>query len=85
VPEPPEGDDAHAVSGRDLPVVVGILDHIPGAPAGWVAADHPAALYAFVVGFAVYSALAKAGLRPGVIPEVRTDRDTPFLSASQAS
>jgi cytosine permease len=48
---------------------VGILDHIPGVPAAWVAADRPAALYAFVVGFVVYWALAKAGLRPPVIPE----------------
>ena len=51
-----------------LGFVVGILDHIPGVPAGLMAADHPAPLYAFVVGFVVYWALAKAGLRPAVIP-----------------
>lgn len=50
-----------------LGFVVGILDHIPGAPATLVAADHPAGLYAFVVGFVVYWLLAKAGLRPAVI------------------
>jgi cytosine permease len=52
-----------------LGFIVGILNHIPGVPAGLVAADHPAGLYAFVVGFVVYWALAKAGLRPPVIPE----------------
>jgi cytosine permease len=51
-----------------LGFIVGILDRIPGVPAVLVAADHPAALYAFVVGFIVYWALAKVGLRPGVIP-----------------
>jgi cytosine permease len=52
-----------------LGFMVGILDHIPGVPAALVAADHPAPLYAFVVGFVVYWALAKAGLRPPVIAE----------------
>jgi cytosine permease len=52
-----------------LGFIVGIFNHIPGVPAGLVAADHPAALYAFVVGFVVYWALAKAGLRSPVIPE----------------
>jgi cytosine permease len=51
-----------------LGFAVGILDRIPGAPAAWVAADQPAALYAFVVGFVVYWLLAKAGLRPAVVP-----------------
>jgi cytosine permease len=52
-----------------LGFIVGILNHIPGVPAGWVAADHPAPLYAFAVGFVVYWVLAKAGLRPPVIRE----------------
>ena len=52
-----------------LGFIVGILNHIPGAPTGLVAANHPAPLYAFVVGFVVYWALAKAGLRPAVIAE----------------
>ncbi|MBB5464957.1 cytosine permease [Paraburkholderia sp. CI2] len=52
-----------------LGFIVGILNHIPGVPAALVAANHPAGLYAFVVGFAVYWALAKAGLRPAVVPE----------------
>ena len=46
---------------------VGILNQIPRVPAPWVAADHPAPLYAFVAGFVVYWALAKAGLRPPVV------------------
>ena len=49
-----------------LGFVVGILNHIPGVPAGWA---HPAPLYAFVVGFVVYGALAKAGLRPPIVAE----------------
>jgi purine-cytosine permease-like protein len=55
-----------------LGFVVGILNHIPGAPAGLVAANHPAPLYAFAVGFVVYRALTKAGLRPAVIPEFQS-------------
>jgi len=47
---------------------VEILKHIPGAPAGWLSADHPAGLYAFVVSFIVYWLLAKAGVRPALIP-----------------
>jgi purine-cytosine permease-like protein len=52
-----------------LGFLVGILNRIPGAPAGLVAANHPAGLYAFLVAFVVYWALAKAGLRPAVVPE----------------
>lgn len=48
--------------------VVGILDHIPGAPASWVSADRPEVLWSFVVGFVVYWLLAKAGVRPAVVP-----------------
>lgn len=47
--------------------IVGILSHIPGVPAGLVAADHPAVLYSFGVGFILYFVLAKAGLRPPVV------------------
>jgi len=47
--------------------LVGIPDHLPGIPASWVKADNPSVLYSFVVGFVVYLALAKAGLRPPVI------------------
>jgi cytosine permease len=54
-----------------LGFIVGILDRIPGVPAAWVAANHPAPLYAFVVGFVVYWVLAKAGLRPAVIDGAR--------------
>ena len=50
-----------------LGFLVGILDHVPGAPAAWVAADHPASFHAFVVAFVVYGVLAKAGLRPPVV------------------
>ena len=64
-----------------LGFIVGILNHIPGVPAGLVAADHPAPLYAFVVGFVVYWALAKAGLRPPVIPECQL---TPPVSQTAA-
>jgi cytosine permease len=64
-----------------LGFIVGILNHISGVPAALVAADHPAGLYAFVVGFVVYWALAKAGLRPPVIPEYQL---TPPVSQSAA-
>jgi cytosine permease len=47
--------------------VVGILDHVPGAPAGWVKADNPAVLFSFIVGFVVYFLLSKAGLRPPLL------------------
>jgi cytosine permease len=50
-----------------LGFVVGILDHVPGVPTGLLDVAHPAPLYAYIVGFVVYWALAKAGLRPRVI------------------
>ena len=46
--------------------VVGILDKIPGVPAGLVNADRPAVLWSFVVGFVVYFLLAS--IRPPVVP-----------------
>jgi len=64
-----------------LGFVVGILKHIPGVPPAWVAADRPAPLYAFVVGFAVYWLLAKAGLRPSVITQFQL---TPPVSQTAA-
>lgn len=48
--------------------VVGILGYIPGVPASWVKADRPAVLFSFIIGFIIYWALAKAGLRPAVVP-----------------
>ncbi|HET7100087.1 MAG TPA: cytosine permease, partial [Terriglobia bacterium] len=48
--------------------VVGILHYIPGVPASWVSADRPAVVFSFIVGFVVYWVLAKAGLRPEVVP-----------------
>lgn len=50
-----------------LGFTVGVLDHIPGVPASIVKADHPAALFSFVVGFVVYFALAKAAMLPATI------------------
>lgn len=47
--------------------VIGIPDHLPGVPAGWIKADNPAVLYSFGVGFVVYLILAMAGLRPKII------------------
>jgi cytosine permease len=47
---------------------VGILSYIPGIPGSWVRADRPAVLFSFLLGFAVYWVLGKAGLRPAVIP-----------------
>jgi cytosine permease len=47
--------------------LVGIPDHIPGLPPALVKVDTPSALYAFAVGFFVYLALSKLGLRPVVI------------------
>lgn len=47
--------------------IVGILQHIPGVPASWQKADHPAVLYSFIIGFIVYWVLAKAGARPALI------------------
>jgi len=50
-----------------LGFVVGILDHVPGVPAGWVKADNPAVLFSFIVGFVVYFLLSKAGLQPPLL------------------
>jgi cytosine permease len=47
--------------------LVGIPEHIYGLPAEWVKADNPAVLYSFAAGFVVYFALAKLGLRSGVV------------------
>lgn len=47
--------------------VIGILDKIPGVPAGLIGADRPAVLWSFVAGFVAYYVLAKAGLRPAVV------------------
>jgi cytosine permease len=47
--------------------LVGILDKIPGAPEGLVSVDRPAVLWSFIVGFVVYFALSKAGLRPPLV------------------
>lgn len=52
-----------------LGFLVGIPEHIPGIPAAWVKADNPSGLYSFVVGFLVYIALAKLGMRPSVVKE----------------
>jgi cytosine permease len=49
--------------------LVGIPDHIPGLPSAWVRADNPAVLYSFGVGFLLYLALARAGIRPEIIDE----------------
>lgn len=51
-----------------LGFAVGVLDHIPGMPAALVKADRPAALFSFVVGFAVYFLLAKTGMVPEALP-----------------
>jgi cytosine permease len=48
--------------------VVGILNFIPGIPASWIRADRPAVLFSFIIGFVVYWALAKAGVRPEIVP-----------------
>jgi cytosine permease len=47
--------------------VVGIPNKIPGVPAAWVKADHPAVLFSFIVGFVIYFLLSKAGLRPSLV------------------
>ena len=47
--------------------MVGILGDIPGVPASWVKADQPAVLISFLVGFAVYFILAKAGAWPEIV------------------
>ncbi len=52
-----------------LGFLVGVLDHIPGVPAAWVKADNPDVLFSFLVGFAVYFLLAKAGVRPPAVAE----------------
>ena len=51
-----------------LGFLAGVLSHIPGVPASLVKADHPAALFSFVVGFVVYFALAKVGMLPTTVP-----------------
>ena len=52
-----------------LGFVLGVLPQIPGVSAGLVAIDRPAPLTSFVAGFVAYWLLAKAGLRPPVVPE----------------
>ncbi len=47
-----------------LGFVVGMLDRIPGVPAGLVKFGRPAPLFSFVVAFIVYFGLAKAGMLP---------------------
>lgn len=47
--------------------IIGIPTHIPGLPASFIKADHPAVLLSFLVGFVVYWLASKAGLRPQVI------------------
>lgn len=49
--------------------VVGILDSIPGVPASWIKADRPAVVLSFIVGFATYLILAKAGALSDLIPQ----------------
>jgi len=49
--------------------LIGILDKIPGVPEGLLAADRPAVLWSFVVGFIVYYVLSLAGLRPAVVAD----------------
>ncbi len=51
-----------------LGFIVGVLDKIPGVPAAWVSLDRPPVLWSFVVGFFVYFALAKLGVRPALLP-----------------
>jgi len=58
--------------------VVGVLGSIPGVPASWVRLDRPAVLFSFIVGFAVYLILAKAGALPELIPQ------TELKSAAEA-
>ncbi len=53
--------------------IVGIPDHIPGLPPLFVKLDSPAALYAFAVGFIVYTLLSKIGMRPPVIRLAEND------------
>jgi cytosine permease len=47
---------------------VGILGYVPGVPPSLVQADRPAVLFSFILGFVVYWVLAKAGMRPAVVP-----------------
>jgi len=52
--------------------VMGILNRIPGVPAGLISFDRPAGLFSFVVAFIVYFALAKGGLLPPALPLVES-------------
>jgi cytosine permease len=52
-----------------LGFLVGIPEHLPGIPAAWVKLDNPSELYSFAVGFVVYAALAKFGLRPPLVDQ----------------
>lgn len=54
--------------------IVGIPDHVPGAPASWVKVDNPSVLFSFIVGFLVYLLLAKAGLRSRLIGKAGENR-----------
>lgn len=72
---PRRGVNGAGYAAWGLGFVVGILADIPGVPAAWIKADQPAVLISFVVGFVVYFALAKAGVRPEVVPleELRSE------------
>jgi cytosine permease len=45
---------------------IGMLGNIPGIPQNWKSADHPAAVYSFMVAFVLYCILTWAGARPAL-------------------
>ena len=52
--------------------LVGMLGNIRGIPQSWKDADHPAALYSFIVAFIVYCVLARSGARPEALGEIES-------------
>ena len=64
---PREGINWAGYGAWALGFVVGILPFLP-IPAEIVSYLQPAALYSFIVGFVVYTLLAKAGLEPKPVP-----------------
>jgi cytosine permease len=62
--------------------LVGTPEHIPGLPANWVNADNPSCLYSFIVGFAIYLTLSKAGLRPELVKQFGGFEKTELENAS---
>jgi len=55
---------------------IGMLGTVPGIPQAWKTADHPAAVYSFLVSFVLYCILALVGARPALVSQELTSGRT---------